>query len=202
MERECCPHPLLGRSSVSSLSSHTSLIPEIEAELDLLREAPVGILREHWKQFFDGEPPRAFGPDLLRRSIAQRLQERAYGGLPKDIARSLDRLVRSYAKPDSPLSAKPTRRIRSGAILHREWKGVSHSVTVHHDQFLYQGKAYSNLSEIARLITGTRWNGPRFFGLRGTLTTSASAPELSKSMPKAARLPGSIKPVADAGVRA
>jgi hypothetical protein len=60
------------------------------------------------------------------------------------------------------------RRIKPGAILVRQWKGQSHRVTVLEDGFAYQGKPYESLSEIARLITGTRWNGPKFFGLRAT----------------------------------
>jgi hypothetical protein len=178
---------------VSPLPLHLTPIPEIEAEIDSLKDAPVAVLREHWKRFFDGQPPRAFGPDLLRRSIAQRLQERAYGGLPKEIVRTLDKLMASHAKSESSEPVTPPRRIRAGAILHREWKGVSHSVTVHNDQFLYQGKAYSNLSQIARLITGTRWNGPRFFGLReqesSTPNRTASPPRTSKRLAADAGVP-------------
>ena len=133
-----------------------------------MRAATVVTLREQWNRLFGAAPPKAFGPDLLRRGIAQRLQERAYGGLSKQTSRLLDKLVSAYAKQDANEQHAPVRRIRSGAILHREWKGVSHCVTVHGDQFLYQCATYSNLSQIARLITGTRWNGPRFFGLRAT----------------------------------
>ncbi len=58
------------------------------------------------------------------------------------------------------------RRIKPGALLVREWKGKSHRIMVLEDGFAFEGKPYTSLSEIARIITGTRWNGPRFFGLR------------------------------------
>ena len=121
-------------------------------------------LRALWRAKFQSDPPKAFGPDLLRRSIAYRIQEDAYGGLDPATTRLLKQLMAQYAK--TPGKIVMPRRIKPGAILVREWKGESHRVTVLEDGFAYQGKTYESLSEIARLITGTRWNGPRFFGLR------------------------------------
>jgi hypothetical protein len=137
----------------------------IETELARLAIMPIVQLRIRYRELFRGDPPKAFGPDLLRRSIAQRIQEKAYGGLPRSTQRLLDQMTRAFA-------AQPTgkivllRRIKPGSMLVREWKGNSHRVMVLADGFAYDGKTYSNLSEIAVLITGTRWNGPRFFGLR------------------------------------
>ena len=121
-------------------------------------------LRALWRAKLKSEPPKAFGPDLLRRSIAYRFQEQAYGGLDPATKRLLKQLMAQYAK--TPGKIVMPRRIKPGAILVREWKGESHRVTVLENGFAYQGKTLESLSEIARLIAGTRWNGPRFFGLR------------------------------------
>jgi len=136
----------------------------VDAELDRLCIMPIVKLRALWRTKFKCEPPRAFGPDLLRRSIAQKIQEMAYGGLDAATSRLLNQLMAQYAK--TPGKIVLPRRIKAGAALVRDWNGVTHRVTVLNDGFSYQGKTYSSLSEIAQLITGTHWNGPRFFGLR------------------------------------
>ncbi len=138
--------------------------PRVEAEVEQLRSMPIVELRALWRAKFKSDPPKAFGPDLLRRSIAQKIQEDAYGGLDRATARLLNQLIAQYAK--TPGKIVLPRRIKPGAILVREWKSTGHRVTVLEGGFAYEGKTYESLSEIARLITGTRWNGPRFFGLR------------------------------------
>lgn len=138
--------------------------PALETELERLRIMPIVELRALWRAKFKSAPPTAFGPDLLRRSIACKMQEDAYGGLDKPTARLLHQLISQYAK--TPGKIILPRRIKPGAILVRKWKGTNHRVTVGTMGFFYQERRYENLSEIARLITGTRWNGPRFFGLR------------------------------------
>jgi hypothetical protein len=139
--------------------------PAVEDELDRLPAMPIAQLRVRYREVFRSDPPKAFGPDLLRRSIAQRIQEKAYGGLSRSTQRLLDQMTKAYvAKPNGKIVLP--RRIKPGSVLVREWKGKSHRVTVLADGFVYDGDTYSNLSEIAVLITGTRWNGPRFFGLR------------------------------------
>ena len=136
----------------------------IEAELERLPSMPIVELRALWRAKFKTDPPKAFGPDLLRRSIAYKIQEDAYGGLDRATTRLLKTLMVQFAKSNGRIVLP--RRIKSGANLVRHWKGQSHRVTVLEDGFAYQGKPYESLSEIARLITGTRWNGPKFFGLR------------------------------------
>jgi hypothetical protein len=139
--------------------------PAIEAELHRLRGMPIAQLRLRYAQVFRGDPPKAFGPDLLRRSIAHRIQEKAYGGLSRSAQRLLDQMIKAYvAKPGGRIVLP--RRIKPGSVLVREWKGKGHRVMVLAEGFAYDGKTFGNLSEIAVLITGTRWNGPRFFGLR------------------------------------
>ena len=121
-------------------------------------------LRALWRAKLNSEPPEAFGPDLLRRSVAQKLQEDAYGGLDRKTVRLLNQLMAQSARADGKIVVP--RRIKPGAILVREWKGKNHRIMVLDDGFAFEGKPYDSLSEIARRITGTRWNGPRFFGMR------------------------------------
>jgi hypothetical protein len=144
--------------------------PAVEAEVDRLVTMPIAQLRVRYREVFRTEPPKAFGPDLLRRSIAYRIQEKAYGGLSRPAQRLLDQLVKAYAaKPGGRLELP--RRIKPGSGLVRQWKGKSYRVMMLADGFAYDGQTYPSLSEIATLITGTRWNGPRFFGLRPTTRT-------------------------------
>lgn len=139
--------------------------PAVEAELDRLAKEPVAALRLRYRELFRSEPPPAFGPDLLRRSIAQRIQEKAYGGLSRPTQRLLDQLAKTVmAKPNNQLELP--RRIKPGSELVRTWKGKTYRVVVQQKGFAYDGNTYASLSEIASLIAGTRWNGPRFFGLR------------------------------------
>lgn len=138
--------------------------PVVE-ELDRLLTASIADLRERYLELFRTDPPKAFGPDLLRRSIAHRIQEKAYGGLPASARRLLDQLVKAaVTRPNGKLQLP--RRIKPGSELVRTWKGKSHRVVVTADGFTYAGNRFTSLSEIATQITGTRWNGPRFFGLR------------------------------------
>jgi hypothetical protein len=139
--------------------------PAVEDELHRLATMPIARLRVRYREVFRTDPPKAFGPDLLRRSIAHRIQEKAYGGLSVPTRRLLDQLVKATAaKPNGRLELP--RRIKPGSELVRTWKGKSYRVMVMADGFAYDGKTYASLSEIACDITGTRWNGPRFFGLR------------------------------------
>jgi hypothetical protein len=139
--------------------------PAVEDELDRLAIMPIVELRIRYRELFRGDPPKAFGPDLLRRSIAHRIQEKAHGGLSRSAQRLLDQMMKAYAAKPNGKIVLP-RRIKPGSVLVREWKGKSHRVMVLADGFAYDGEPFTNLSEIAVLITGTRWNGPRFFGLR------------------------------------
>jgi hypothetical protein len=148
--------------------------PVIEAELDRLAGMPIAQLRVRYREVFRADPPKAFGPDLLRRSVAHRIQEKAYGGLSRSAQRLLDQIIKAFsAKPNGKIVLP--RRIKPGSVLVREWKGRSHRVMVLADGFAYDGNTYGNLSEIAGLITGTHWNGPRFFGLRSRTDESSTA---------------------------
>lgn len=138
--------------------------PAIEKEISRIQSMNIAELRAMWRTQMKSEPPKAFGPDLLRRSLAHRLQEKAYGGLDAKTARLLNQLIAQSATNAGKIVLP--RRTKPGTIIVREWKGKRHSVTVSNDGFIFEGQPYESLSEIARQITGTRWNGPRFFGLR------------------------------------
>jgi hypothetical protein len=125
-------------------------------------------LRAHWIQELGERPPATLGRDVLALAIAYARQERRQGGLTKSIAKELDRLFDRALRGDrtelpTALNAPLPRR---GTVLVREWQGTTHHVTVGDEDFLWNGRAYRSLSGIARAITGTNWNGPRFFGMR------------------------------------
>ena len=137
----------------------------IKAALDRLATTPMAELRNRYRVLFRTDPPTAFGLDLLRRSVAHRIQTDAYGELSRSTQRLIDQMSRTTGAKRGA-SQELSRRIKSGSQIVRTWKGKTYRVTVMHDGFAYEGKTYPGLSEVASLITGTRWNGPRFFGLR------------------------------------
>ena len=94
------------------------------------------------------------------RAVAYKMQEQVYGGLPAPICRMLV----DGAEPGSPRG--PARQVAPGTVLLREWRGKVHRVTIEKEGVFYQGRRYRSLSELARIITGCRWSGPAFFGLR------------------------------------
>jgi hypothetical protein len=161
-DRQDEPGPVM---SVQPSSSNKPADPAVEAELDRLAVTPIAQLRVRYREVSRSDPPKAFGPDLLRRSIAHQIQEKAYGGLSRPAQRLLEQAIKAFAAKPNGKIVLP-RRIKPGSVLVREWKGKSYRVMVLADGFAYDGKTFGNLSEIAVLITGTRWNGPRFFGLR------------------------------------
>jgi hypothetical protein len=120
-------------------------------------------LRLEWSRLFCRKTPAGRCLDLLRRGIAWRLQANGQTGLSASARLQLTRVTAAVARnPDYP--AGPS--LKAGTVLVRQWKGVPQEVRVLEHGFTYQGRQYRSLSEIARLITGTRWNGPLFFGLK------------------------------------
>ena len=134
------------------------------AQLVALKTAPIGNLKQRWRDLFDSEPP-PYNRRFLEHRLAYRIQELAYGGLKPETIERLDALADEL---DGKLSKR--RRIENrpiaGTRLIREWRGTQYEVTVRNDDFEYQGRPYKSLSAIARAITGTQWNGLVFFGLR------------------------------------
>jgi hypothetical protein len=105
------------------------------------------------------------GRSFLVRAIAYRLQEQAFGGLKPATRRGLARIADEAATTNSP-KRRQLRKAETGTILVREWQGNAHRVTVLNEGVAFNGKRYRSLSEVAHEITGSRWSGPRFFGLR------------------------------------
>src|SRR5713226_151472 len=135
------------------------------AEIASLSKLGTDELRERWTATSGKPLSREIGRSFLTRAIAYRLQERAYGGLKPATRRLLARVAEETATGSSPRKPQ-SRKAQSGTILIREWQGNAHRVTMLDDGVSFNGKRYRSLSEVAREITGSRWSGPRFFGLR------------------------------------
>jgi hypothetical protein len=137
------------------------VLPEaIAAEIDRLCGLPLKKLKAAWAAEFGREPPRGLWRDLLLRTLAWRLQEKAFGGHDKATLR----LLEAYGHKRT--GDQRCQRLKAGTVLVREFGGSRHTVTIMPEGFVWQEKTYSSLSAIARIITGSNWNGPRFFGLR------------------------------------
>lgn len=139
----------------------------IPARLAALKSTPTPDIKQQWRDLFDSEPP-PFNRRYLESRIAYRIQELAYGGLKPETIRRLERLGEELDGGDSKKRSIRADRERpiTGTRLLREWQGVEQIVTVTADGFEWQGRPYKSLSAIARAITGTRWNGWTFFGLK------------------------------------
>ena len=116
-------------------------------------------LVERWIGLHESPPIKTMTQDLLARGIAYELQVRQLGGLTPAERKALGALAQGRSSP-SPGALKP------GTRLYRSWRGVTQEVLVLEGGYSWRGKTYASLSEVARAITGTRWSGPRFFGLQ------------------------------------
>ena len=136
------------------------------AQVAALPDKPTDDLKRMWQDLFGTKAP-PYNRSFLVKRLGHRLQELAFGGLSEKAEERLDAMASDPACADP---ARMRRRIAArpvtGTRLMREWRGVEHHVTVLDDGFEYQGCRYKSLSVIARTITGTRWSGPAFFGLR------------------------------------
>ena len=133
-------------------------------------------LRGLWRARLGEDPPAAFSKDLMARALAYWLQEQILGGL--------EPRVRKLLSESSCGDAPPPRRVKIGSVIVREYQGELHEVLVVPDGFCWRGEVFASLSIIARRITGTSWNGPRFFGLRSG--TEAAAADAVVPAPRAA----------------
>jgi hypothetical protein len=129
-------------------------------ELSRLSHESRDSLAQRWVALFGTAPPARTSRSLLMRAVAYKLQERTYGGVPASIRRML------LAEPGARPSRRPSRQASAGTVLLREWRGKTHQVTIGEEGVLYHGKHYRSLSEVARIITGSHWSGPAFFGLK------------------------------------
>jgi Protein of unknown function (DUF2924) len=141
----------------------------LDSEIARLRGLDVGELRARWHTVFRRRAPAHLPRHLLFRILAYRLQADRFGDLDADSRRRLDRLGSGSADSMDRLVADLNRtrtELTPGTLLTREWDGHLQRVTVLADGFVWNGQTYRSLSKVAFAITGSRWNGPRFFGLR------------------------------------
>lgn len=140
----------------------------LEREIATLPEMNIAQLRAKWRQNLKEPPPLHVRKQLFVPILAYELQEKAYGGLKPEIRRQLEKIAARYRREadtkDVPF--REPRRIKPGTRMLRDWNGKTHQVTVVENGFEYGGERYKSLSVIARKITGTRWSGPLFFGLK------------------------------------
>lgn len=120
-------------------------------------------LRARWRDVYRSVAPD-IGPDLLRRGIAYRLQEKGQGSLTSSTRREIERLVKRLAKGEGAFLADAP-SLKPGTRLVRSWRGKMHQVLVLDDGYEFEGRRYESLTQIAESITGAHWSGPRFFGL-------------------------------------
>ena len=139
------------------------------AALPTLRKAA---LCELWKQFFHSDPSSQLRRDLMIPILAYRIQEQAFGALGARTRERLRQLSLAFEKGTDSVTGAP--RIRPGTRLVRQWGDQVHLVNVQVNGYEYQGTRYRSLSEIARRITGTRWSGPLFFGIKNAAANSKS----------------------------
>jgi hypothetical protein len=121
-------------------------------------------LKARWRVLYRTEPPRRISRDLLIRALAYRIQEKVLGGLKPSTRRLLAK-VAGDASVRRPIEVAPRSTLKRGTVLLREWHGTQHQVIVREDGIVFQGKPYKLLSEVAYRITGSKWSGPRYFGL-------------------------------------
>lgn len=141
----------------SGLASALASLPTLDRE-ELL---------ERWRTLYGKPAPSHISRSILVRAIAYRMQEQVYGGLKPATRRLLQRVAEEL-RSGKPVTSVPSHTLKPGTRLLREWNGASHEVIVIEDGILFHGKRHRSLSEVARLITGSRWSGPRFFGLKAS----------------------------------
>ena len=140
----------------------------LAAVLDALPLLDPQELNARWNALYGSDPPDRLRRPLMIQALAYRLQEQALGGL-KPATRRLLHSVAGGAETRRRTARESKRRpVKAGAVLIREWHGTKHQVTVLKDGFMFRGKCFQSLSKIAGEITGTRWSGPLFFGLKNS----------------------------------
>lgn len=140
------------------------------AHIAALKTASITSLKQQWRDLFQTEPP-AFNRRYLESRLTYRIQELAYGGLKPETIKRLEALAEDLEVEAPVRTRRPSAKPVIGTQLVREWQGIEHRVTVVENGFEYQGRPLKSLSAVARAITGTRWNGWVFFGLKNRRAT-------------------------------
>jgi hypothetical protein len=136
----------------------TKELKDLEAQTD-------DELKDRWRSLYGTKPPRKIHRSLLIAAVAHRMQENALGALKSSVRRHLMQAANNPAT-SQPSPDRLSLRPRAGTVLVRDWGGVTHQAKVLEDGILFRSKRYKSLSEVARVITGSRWSGPLFFGLK------------------------------------
>jgi hypothetical protein len=144
---------------------------KLEPALNGLLKLNIDSLRATWMAWLGEHPPRCQSKDMLRYLLAWRVQEQRYGGLSPETKRRLKELGASVQR-GTKIKVAPATTLQPGTVISRQWRGVVHRVHVLEDGLAYEGKRFGSLSVIARKITGTRWSGPRFFGVEAKKASS------------------------------
>jgi Protein of unknown function (DUF2924) len=134
-----------------------------ESEIEALPDLSLEELRGLWQDIYDYPAPAAFRRKLLARGIAYERQAKRYGGLSPSISRRLQRVANDLSSGKPPARSA---KLKTGTRLVRDWNGTTHVVEVVDGGFVWREERYRSLSVVARAITGARWSGPRFFGLK------------------------------------
>jgi len=146
------------------------------ADIDALSGLGKLDLKQRWEDAFGQSPPKYMRREILVHALAHEMQLEAAGGMPPGLTRQLERAARSIREGKTSPAAGDHRRstssvtIKPGTRLLRDWQGVTHEVIILENGIQYRGREWSSLSAVAREITGTRWSGPLFFGLKGQKT--------------------------------
>jgi hypothetical protein len=122
-------------------------------------------LKNRWRSLYGTKPPQKIHRSLLIAAVAHRMQENARGALKSSVRRHLMQAANNPAT-SRPSPHHPSLRPKAGTVLVREWGGISHQAKVLEDGVIFRSKRYKSLSKVARVITGSRWSGPLFFGLK------------------------------------
>jgi hypothetical protein len=146
---------------------------KLSAEIAGLESLDLDQLRVRWKLLYEIEAPPHLSRDWLRRAVAYRVQENLLGGLKPATRRLLERVAED-ARARKLTKVVPLRKVGPNTILIREWGGTRHQVMVLENGAMFRGKRYRSLSQVARLITGSQWSGPLFFGLRAPAKEGAN----------------------------
>ncbi len=161
-----CVLPGKGAGSMkSSIASNST--KSLTVDLERLGSLKPDELAERWRSLIGSDPPARFRRSLLIQALSYQLQEKASGGLKAATRRVLANIAGDTGSGPS-VATPPRRSVKAGAALIREWHGAKHQVTVLKDGCMFGGKHFRSLSRIARQITGTRWSGPLFFGLKNS----------------------------------
>lgn len=139
---------------------------DIPAGIARLRTLPREQLLQKWQELYGGVSPPNIRRELMIPFLAYKIQENAYGGLKPSTRAELRRIGRALETGAGFLTPNLTPRTRPGTRMVRHWRGKPYEVLVTEAGFEYGGRSYDSLSQIAREITGTRWSGPAFFGLK------------------------------------